>query len=98
MRDAGAGGSVDGGARPGSVSTSGILERATQANAVGRLATLVPAFTNLAADRPVGLLEAGASAGLCLFPDRWSYRWDTDTGPVALPTPGPTLALSLIHI
>ncbi len=61
-----------------------ILERATQTNEVGRLATLVPAFTNLAADRPVGLLEAGASAGLCLFPDRWSYRWDTDTGPVAL--------------
>ncbi len=69
-----------------------ILARATQTNEVGRLATLVPAFTNLAAGRPVGLLEAGASAGLCLFPDRWSYRWDTDTGPVALPAPGPTLA------
>lgn len=43
-------------------------------------------------DRPVGLLEAGASAGLCLFPDRWSYRWDTDTGPFALTARGPTLA------
>jgi len=25
-------------------------------------------------------------------PDRWSYRWDTDTGPLALTAPGPTLA------
>ena len=69
-----------------------ILERATQTNEVGRLATLVPAFASLAAYRPVGLLEAGASAGLCLFPDRWSYRWNTDAGPVALTAPGPTLA------
>jgi hypothetical protein len=69
-----------------------ILERATQTNEVGRLATLVPAFASLAAHRPVGLLEAGASAGLCLFPDRWSYRWNTAAGPVALTAPGPTLA------
>ena len=51
-----------------------ILGRATQTNEVGRLATLVPAFGSLAADHPVGLLEAGASAGLCVFPDRWSNR------------------------
>jgi hypothetical protein len=68
-----------------------ILERATQTNEVGRLATLLPAFSRLAGDRPLGLLEAGASAGLCLFPDRWSYRWDTETGPVVLTGPGASL-------
>jgi hypothetical protein len=68
-----------------------VLHRATQTNEVGRLATIVPAFAGLAAGRPLGLLEVGASAGLCLFPDRWSYRWDTDAGPVTLTAPGPTL-------
>lgn len=59
-----------------------ILERATQTNEVGRLATLVPAFASLPGDGPVGLLEVGASAGLCLYPDRWSYAWSTDHGTV----------------
>lgn len=72
-----------------------IMGRSTQTNEVGRLATLVPAFASLAAYRPVGLLEAGASAGLCLFPDRWSYRWNTHAGPVALTAPGPTLAADI---
>ena len=52
-----------------------ILARATQTNEVGRLATLLPAFALAAAGRPLALLEVGASAGLCLFPDRWSYAW-----------------------
>jgi hypothetical protein len=56
-----------------------ILARSTQTNEVGRLATLVPAFA-LVADRPVALLEVGASAGLNLYPDRWSYAWTTDQG------------------
>jgi hypothetical protein len=55
-----------------------ILERATQTNEVGRLATLLPAFARVPGDGPVGLLEVGASAGLCLYPDRWSYAWTTD--------------------
>lgn len=58
-----------------------ILERATQTNEAGRLATLVPAFA-LIAEGPVALLEVGASAGLALLPDRWSYRWTTDAGDV----------------
>ncbi|WGL52687.1 DUF2332 domain-containing protein [Nocardioides sp. BP30] len=66
-----------------------ILARATQTNEVGRLATLVPAFARIAAEqeqpgRPLALLEAGASAGLCLYPDRWGYAWQTDTGEVLL--------------
>lgn len=52
-----------------------IMSRATQTNEVGRLATLMPAFASVAGDRPIGLLEVGASAGVCLYPDRWSYEW-----------------------
>ena len=52
-----------------------ILARATQTNEAGRLATLVPAFAMLAGGEPIALLEVGASAGLCLFPDRWGYEW-----------------------
>jgi len=63
-----------------------ILSRATQTNEVGRLATLLPAFARIHADeqRPLALLEVGASAGLCLYPDRWSYTWRTDDGDVRL--------------
>jgi hypothetical protein len=61
-----------------------ILARATQTNEVGRLATLVPAFSLLAQDQPVALLEVGASAGLCLFPDRWGYSWRAGSGVVEL--------------
>ena len=71
-----------------------ILERATQTNEVGRLATLVPWFAQLAGregGRPLALLEVGASAGLCLYPDRWSYAWATDDGPVEAGS-GPRLA------
>lgn len=59
-----------------------ILTRATQTNEVGRLATLAPFLGELAAQacRPLALLEVGASAGLCLYPDGWSYRWTTDDG------------------
>jgi hypothetical protein len=50
-----------------------ILERSTQTNEVGRLACLYPAFAQLVPNEPgrsVALLEVGASAGLCLYPDR----------------------------
>ena len=54
-----------------------ILERATQTNEAGRLATLVPAFAAAAGSGPIALLEVGASAGLCLYPDRYTFAWTT---------------------
>lgn len=53
-----------------------ILGRSTQTNEVGRLATLLPAFASVG--DPLALIEVGASAGLCLFPDRYDYRWVGD--------------------
>jgi hypothetical protein len=61
---------------------STILGRSTQTNEVGRLATLTPAFAALAAGDPLALVEVGASAGLCLYPDRYTYTWETEDGPV----------------
>lgn len=50
-----------------------VMSRATQTNEVGRLATLVPVLGLL--EGPLALVEVGASAGLCLFPDRYDYAW-----------------------
>ena len=50
-----------------------VMSRATQTNEVGRLATLVPVMGLL--EGPLALVEVGASAGLCLFPDRYDYSW-----------------------
>ena len=69
-----------------------ILRRATQTNEVGRLATLVPAFAAVADGHPVALLEVGASAGLCLYPDRWTFRWETADGPVVAGDTGAVLS------
>ncbi len=55
-----------------------ILTRSTQTNEVGRLATLLPALARI--EGPLALLEVGASAGLCLYPDRWGYAWSTPAG------------------
>lgn len=53
-----------------------IRQRATQTNEVGRLATLAPVFAQIAEeDGPLSLIEVGASAGLCLHPDRYDYAW-----------------------
>lgn len=55
-----------------------ILSRSTQTNEAGRLATLLPAFAVLGEE--LALVEAGASAGLCLFPDAYDYVWTTRDG------------------
>jgi hypothetical protein len=82
-----------------------VMERATQTNEVGRLATITPLLATVPG--PVALLEVGASAGLCLYPDRYDYAWpplgslagsggpvlraDVD-GPVPLPRVHPEIA------
>jgi hypothetical protein len=56
-----------------------MLERSTQTNEAGRCAVLLPELARL--DGPLSLIEVGASAGLCLYPDRYSYRYRTaETG------------------
>ncbi|MBD3942775.1 DUF2332 domain-containing protein [Microbacterium sp. NEAU-LLC] len=47
--------------------------RRLQTNEPQRCAALLPAFAGI--DGPIALLEVGASAGLCLYPDRYSYRY-----------------------
>ena len=52
------------------------LRRRTQTNEPGRCAVLLPLLAML--PQPLALLEVGASAGLCLYPDRYSYVYDDD--------------------
>ena len=72
-----------------------ILARATQTNEAGRMATLLPAIALAAEGRPIGLLEAGASAGLCLYPDRWGYEWSTADGVRSIGPASPTLGCAV---
>lgn len=55
-----------------------MLARRTQTNEARRCTALLPVLAGL--PQPLALLEVGASAGLCLYPDRWSYRYDTESG------------------
>ena len=50
------------------------MMRMTQTNEPRRCASLLPALASIPG--PLALLEVGASAGLCLYPDRYSYRYD----------------------
>jgi len=50
-----------------------MLSRTTQTNEPARCAAFLPILANL--PQPLALLEVGASAGLCLFPDRYSYDY-----------------------
>jgi hypothetical protein len=51
-----------------------ILTRATQTNEPNRCAVLLPILARL--PQPLALIEVGASAGLCLFPDRYAYDFN----------------------
>lgn len=55
-----------------------MLARATQTNEPTRCAVLLPALALL--QQPVAILELGASAGLCLLLDAWSYAWTDESG------------------
>jgi hypothetical protein len=50
-----------------------MLARRTQTNEAGRCATLLPVLASL--PQPLALIEVGASAGLCLLPDRYGYDY-----------------------
>jgi len=62
------------------------LSRSTQTNEARRCASLLPALDLIPG--PLALLEVGASAGLCLFPDRYSYSYDGEEH--VDPTTGPS--------
>ncbi len=64
------------------------LQRSTQANEPGRCAALLVPLGQI--DGPIALLEVGASAGLCLYPDRYSYDFD---GHRLDPADGPSTVL-----
>jgi hypothetical protein len=49
------------------------LTHATQTNEAARCALLLPALAGI--EGPLALLEVGASGGLCLYPDRYTYRY-----------------------
>jgi hypothetical protein len=54
--------------------TATMRERSTQTNEPARCATLLPVLAAL--PQPLALLEVGAAAGLCLYPDEYQYRFD----------------------
>jgi hypothetical protein len=65
-----------------------VMARQTQTNEVGRCALLLPLLARLPG--PLALVEVGASAGLCLLPDRYAYDYGgtivgDPTAPLRLP-------------
>jgi hypothetical protein len=66
--------------------------RSTQTNEPARCATLLPALARL--PQPLALIEVGASAGLCLLPDRYAYAYPGAHVPAGAPVldPPPTFA------
>lgn len=58
--------------------SASISSHSTQTNEPGRCAVLLPLLSQL--QGPLAVIEVGASAGLCLFPDRYCYRYRTAAG------------------
>ena len=55
-----------------------VLTHSTQTNEAKRCAVLLPFLSMIPG--PLSLVEVGASAGLCLYPDRYAYRYALDGG------------------
>jgi hypothetical protein len=67
-----------------------VRARSTQTNEPARCATLMPVLAQL--PQPLALLEVGAAAGLCLYPDRYAYEFNgSRVGPQQLEDPPPPL-------
>jgi len=71
-------------AADGAAVSAVMLSRTTQTNEPNRCAVLLPLLARL--PQPVALIEVGASAGLCLIPDRYGYTYD---GGPSLAPPSP---------
>lgn len=68
-----------------------MLERSTQTNEPARCATILPVLASIPG--PLALIEVGASAGLCLLPDFYGYRYgETHILPRDTAKPFPTIA------
>jgi len=66
--------------------------RRLQTNEPQRCAALLPALATI--EGPIALLELGASGGLCLYPDRYSYRYRSRGGVTVLdPETGPSMVV-----
>lgn len=64
--------------------------RRTQTNEPGRCAALLPVLSRI--EGPIALLEVGASAGLCLLPDKYGY----DFGRMRIDAPAETRQIAPI--
>jgi hypothetical protein len=81
-----------------------VANRRTQTNEVARCAAIYPILAGLR--QPLALLEVGASAGLCLLPDRYAYSYSDgsqvgDTGSpvqVSCQVHGPWSAPGQAHV
>ena len=71
-----------------------MLSRTTQTNEPARCAVLLPVLARL--PQPLALIEVGASAGLCLLPDRYGYDFGRRLidGPSSPPLPRPVFPCS----